>query len=101
MDFYAELIEARQSKTPEHRLQLLDYEKRKSFELRISELEAFIREHELTTHTKRDALSGLGNKYQPQVSVQTKHWQSFHRWFVSWNNGKEVPRLDLTSSTTP
>ena len=86
MDFYAELIEARQSKNPEHRLQLLDYEKRKSFELRISELEAFIREHELTTQAKRDALSGLGNKYQPQVSVQTKHWQSFHRWFVCSTN---------------
>ena len=72
MDFYAELIEARQSKNPEHRLQLLDYEKRKTFELRISELEAFIREHELTTQAKRDALSGLGNKYQPQVSVLTR-----------------------------
>ena len=82
MDFYAELIEARQSKNPEHRLQLLDYEKRKAFELRISELEAFIREHELTTQTKRDALSGMGNKYQPQVSVllelQTNHQQCFH-----------------------
>ena len=85
MDFYAELIEARQSKNPEHRLQLLDYEKRKAFELRISELEAFIREH--LPHTARPIPSSQDGKNGD------RSFKSIIFWHMSSHMAVVGPRL--------
>ena len=69
MEIYEQMIEVRTSKNPEYRLQMLELEKRRNYEKRISDLSADIRTIELKTKNLKDNLNVLGNQYTPQVSI--------------------------------
>ena len=69
MEIYEQMIEVRTSKNPEYRLQMLELEKRRNYEKRISDLSADIRTIELKTKSLKDNLNVLGNQYTPQVSI--------------------------------
>ena len=67
MEIYEQLIEARTSKNPEYRLQMLELEKKRNYDKRISDLAADIRSIELKLKNLRDMMNVLGNQYNPQV----------------------------------
>ena len=67
MEIYEQLIEARTSKNPEYRLQMLELENRRNYDKRISDLSADLRNIELKSKNLRDMLNVLGNQYNPQV----------------------------------
>jgi len=75
MEIYEQLIEARTSKNPEYRLQMLELEKKRNYDKRISDLAADIRSIELKLKNLRDMMNVLGNQYNPQMRAMDEEME--------------------------